>query len=70
MREQGVFINCSLEMPVEPTEKNFRQFEQENPSIHLNVYTPAADDEKCVPSHHSMLKEPKHKDSEYLVLQA
>ena len=48
MREQGVFINCSLEMPVEPTEKNFKQFEQENPSIHLNMYTPAADEEKCV----------------------
>ena len=48
VREQGVFINCSLEMPVEPTEKNFRKFEQENPSIHLNMYTPAADEEKCV----------------------
>ena len=48
MREQGVFINCSLEMLVEPTEKNFRKFEQENPHIHLNVYTPAAGDEKCV----------------------
>ena len=35
-------------MPVEPTEKNFRKFEQENPSIHLNIYTPAANEEKCV----------------------
>ena len=48
MREQGVFINCSLEMPVELTEKNFKQFEKENHFIHLNVYTPAADKEKCV----------------------
>ena len=35
-------------MPVKLTEKNFRQFEQENPSIHLNIYTPASDEEKCV----------------------
>ena len=48
MREQGVFINCSLEMPVELSEKNFKKFEQENPSIHLNVYTPVTDDEKCM----------------------
>ena len=34
-------------MPVEPTDKNFKKFEQENPYIHLNVYTPAAGDEKC-----------------------
>ena len=48
MREQGVFINCSLQMLVEPTDKNFKQFEQEKPYIHLNVYTPAAaGDEKC-----------------------
>ena len=47
IREQGVFINCSLQMPVEPTEKNFKKFEQENPFIHLNMYMPAADEEKC-----------------------
>ena len=35
-------------MPMQPTEKNFKQFKKENPSIHLNVYTPAGDDEKCV----------------------
>ena len=42
-----MFINYSLEMPVEPTDKNFKKFEQENPFIHLNVYTPAVDEEKC-----------------------
>ena len=47
--EQGVFINCSLEMLVEPTEKNFKQFKKDNTFLHLNVYTPAAvaDEEKC-----------------------
>ena len=34
-----------LEMPVEPTEKNFKQFEKENSFIHLNMY--AEDDERC-----------------------
>ena len=34
-------------MPVEPTDKNFKQFEKENTFIHLNVYTLAADQEKC-----------------------
>ena len=48
VREQGVYINCSLEMPVEPTEKNFQKFEKENPFIHLNVYTPVANNEKCI----------------------
>ena len=47
VREQGVYINCSLEMPVEPTEKNFKQFEKENPFLHLNVYTVAVNEEKC-----------------------
>ena len=47
MRELGIFINCSLEMPVEPTDKNFKKFEKENPFLHLDVYTVAADDEKC-----------------------
>ena len=47
VREQGVFINCSLEMPVEPSEKNFKQFEKDNPFLHLNVYTVAANEEKC-----------------------
>ena len=48
VREQGVFINCSLEMPVEPTDNNFKKFEQENPFLHLKIYTPAAaGDEKC-----------------------
>ena len=42
-----MFVNCSLEMPVEPTEKNFKKFEQENPFLHLNMYSPAADDKKC-----------------------
>ena len=36
-------------MPVEPTDKNFKKFKQENPYIHLNLYTPPApDEEKCV----------------------
>ena len=35
-------------MLVELTEKNFKKFKKENPSIHLNMYTPAADKEKCV----------------------
>ena len=39
-------MNCTLEMPVEPIDKNFKQFEKEKPFLHLNVYTPAAD-EKC-----------------------
>ena len=36
-------------MPVEPTDKNFKQFEKDNPFLHLNIYTPAvaADEEKC-----------------------
>ena len=33
MREQDVYANCLLEMPVGPMEKNFRQFD-ENPFIH------------------------------------
>ena len=33
-------------MPVEPTDKNFKKLEQENPFLHLNIYTVAAD-EKC-----------------------
>ena len=32
---------------MEPTEKNFKQFEKDNPFLHLNVYTVAAADEKC-----------------------
>lgn len=45
MREQDVYANCLLEMPVGPMEKNFRQFE-ENPFIHLNVCMVASDEEK------------------------
>ena len=41
VREQRLQLNCSLEMPVEPTEKNFKQFEKENQDIHLNVYATA-----------------------------
>ena len=44
--EQGIFIECSFEMPLEPTDKNFMQFKKEN-SLHLNVYMVAADEEKC-----------------------
>ena len=33
-------------MPVEPTEKNFKQFEKENPGIKLNVYSTAEEAEK------------------------
>ena len=32
---------------MEPADKNFKRFEKDNPFIHLNMYTPAADDEKC-----------------------
>ena len=42
-----MFINCSLEIPVGPTDKNFKQFRKENPFLHLNMYTVAADQEKC-----------------------
>ena len=34
-------------MPVEPTDKNFKQFEKENPGIKLNVYATANEAEKC-----------------------
>ena len=34
-------------MLLEPTDKNFKQFEKENPFLHLNIYTVAADEEKC-----------------------
>ena len=33
-------------MPVEPTEKNFKQFEKENPGIKLNVYATAEEVER------------------------
>ena len=33
-------------MPVESTEKNFKQFEKENPGIHLNVYATTEEAEK------------------------
>ena len=46
IKDQGVQLNCSLEMPVEPTDKNFKQFEKENPGIHLNVYSTAEEAEK------------------------
>ena len=47
IRDQGVQLNCSLQMPVELTDKNFKQFEKENPGIKLNVYATAEEAEKC-----------------------
>ena len=41
-------MSTALEMPVEPTDKNFKLFEKENPFLHLNVYMPAANEEKCL----------------------
>ena len=40
-RIQGIKMNCTLKMPVEPTKKNFQQFEEENPGWKLIVYMPA-----------------------------
>ena len=34
-------------MPLELTEKNFKQFEKDNPFLHLNMYTVAMDEKKC-----------------------
>ena len=44
VRDQKVAVNCSLPMPVEPVPANFRNFEVDNPHIHLNVYETLGDE--------------------------
>ena len=43
IHEQGIYVNLTMEMPLAPTAKNFKQFEMENPGIQLNVFTAMPD---------------------------